>query len=301
VFNSELYIPRAAIIDDIRKLTYDTKRYRVRFKSPRRFASPASASPDARWGGGQKPNSEDDKSSESDYKPGQFVQVSVLGAGEVPISICSSPTQKGYFELSVRNTGLVTGAIHALKKGDEIGIRGPYGNCFPIEQAVGRNLIFVGGGIGLAPLRSAIMFVLHKRSDYGSVQILYGSRSKEDIVFVDDLEQWGTSKQSIVYTTIDRPQPGWTGHTGVVTTLFDKIRGLTDSKVFICGPSIMIHFAIKELLDAGWAPDDIITTLERHMKCGVGKCGHCYLGGKYVCTDGPVFTYSQINALGVEV
>jgi len=279
VFNSELYIPRAAIIENIRELTYDTRLYRVRFKC----------------------NSKCNESSESDYKPGQFVQVSVLGAGEVPISICSSPTQKGYFELSVRNTGLVTGAIHALKKGDEIGIRGPYGNCFPIEQAVGRNLIFVGGGIGLAPLRSAIKFVLHKRSDYGSVQILYGSRSKEDIVFVDDLEQWGTSKQSIVYTTIDRPQPDWTGHTGVVTTLFDKIRRLTDSKVFICGPSIMIHFAIKELLDTGWAPDDIITTLERHMKCGVGKCGHCYLGGKYVCTDGPVFTYSQINALGVEV
>ena len=279
MFNSELYIPRTAIIEDIRELTYDTKLYSVRFKY----------------------NSKCNESSESDYKPGQFVQVSVLGVGEAPISICSSPTQKGYFELSVRNVGLVTSAIHALKKGDEIGIRGPYGNCFPIEQVVGRDLIFVGGGIGLAPLRSAIRFVLDKRSAYGNMQILYGSRSMEDIVFADDLEQWSRQKQSIVYTTIDRPQAGWAGHTGLVTTLLDKIRGLNDNKVFVCGPLIMIHFVIKELLNAGWAPDDIITTLERYMKCGVGKCGHCYLGGKYVCTDGPVFTYSQINALGVEV
>ena len=277
MFNCKLYIPKAAIIEDTKDLTYDTRLYRLRFKS----------------------NSEG--GAENDYMPGQFVQVSVLGAGEAPISICSSPTQRGSFELCVRKAGLVTGALAQLQKGDELGIRGPYGNFFSVEELRGQPLVFIGGGIGLAPLRSVIKYVLDKREDYGDVIILYGARTKEDIVFSDELEEWRDQQDVKVFTSIDRAQAGWSGHVGVVTTLFDKIRGLSDYKALVCGPPIMIHFAIKELLDAGWASADIITTLERYMKCGVGKCGHCYIGGKYVCTDGPVFTYAQIDAMKVRV
>jgi sulfhydrogenase subunit gamma (sulfur reductase) len=277
VFNNELYVPRTAIIQGIKDLTYDTRLYRLKFKS----------------------NGEG--GAEHDCMPGQFVQVSILGAGEAPISICSSPTQQGYFELCVRKAGLVTGALANLRNGDELGIRGPYGNFFPVEELRGQPLVFVAGGIGLAPLRSVIKYVLDKRGDYGDVIILYGARTREDIVFADELRTWNEQPAVRVFTTIDAAQPGWSGHVGVVTTLFDKVRGLSDYKALVCGPPIMIHFAIKELLDAGRAGQDIITTLERHMKCGVGKCGHCYIGGKYVCTDGPVFTYAQIEALKVPV
>jgi sulfite reductase subunit B len=260
-------------------LTYDTRLYRLKFKN----------------------KSKGNSGAENDYRPGQFVQVSVLGAGEAPISICSSPSQKGSFELCVRDVGLVTGALAGLKQGDELGIRGPYGNSFPIDELRGQNLIFIAGGIGLAPLRSAINCVVANKDDYGRVTILYGARTKEDIVFASELDQWRQQKDLDVFTTIDKPQEGWTGNVGVVTTLIEKIKNQSNVKAFVCGPPIMIHFTIKELLGAGWAEHDIITTLERHMKCGVGKCGHCYIGGKYVCTDGPVFTYAQINEMAVEV
>lgn len=279
MYNSKMYIPRATIIQDIEDLTYDTKLFRLKFKN----------------------RCDCEAAGESNYEPGQFVQVSVLGAGEAPISICSSPADKGYFELCVRDVGLVTGAMHKLKKGDEIGIRGPYGNSFPIEEVKGQDFAFVAGGIGLAPLRSAINYVMADRSEYGNVTILYGARTKEDIVFADDLDEWAQIDGIDVHVTIDKPQQGWTGRTGVVTTLIDEIRGMSEYKCFVCGPPIMIHFTVKELLDAGWAQENIITTLERHMKCGVGKCGHCYIGDKYVCTDGPVFTCSQIDALKVEI
>jgi len=276
VFNSRLYTPRATVIDSVEELTYDTKLFKVQFKG----------------------RHESNGSSENDYKPGQFVQVSVLGAGEVPISLCSSPTEEGYFELCIRKTGLVTGAMSSLKKGDEFGIRGPYGNSFPVEEVKGQPLLFVGGGIGLAPLRSMIKYVFDNRDDYGQVTILYGARTKEDIVFAEELNQW--SKDNVdVLTTIDRSQEGWSGRVGVVTTLFKEVRRPATYKAVVCGPSIMIHFAIKELLALGLEEENIITTLERHMKCGVGKCGHCYIGGKYVCTDGPVFTYAQLNAMNV--
>jgi sulfite reductase subunit B len=279
VFNSKLFIPRPAVIENVKNLTYDTRLYKLKFKN----------------------KSKGNSINENDYRPGQFVQVSVLGAGEAPISICSSPSQKGCFELCVRDVGLVTGALASLKKGDELGIRGPYGNSFPIDELRGQDLIFIAGGIGLAPLRSAINYVVDNKDDYGQVTILYGARTKEDIVFASELDQWSRQKAFEVFTTIDKPQDGWTGNVGVVTTLIDKIKNQSNVRAFVCGPPIMIHFTIKELLDAGWAEQDIIATLERHMKCGVGKCGHCYIGGKYVCTDGPVFTYAQINEMAVEV
>ena len=279
MFNSELYIPRTAVITGTRELTYDTKLFKVRFKD----------------------GPERNGSGENDYKPGQFVQASVLGTGEVPISLCSSPTEEDYFELCVRKIGLVTGAMDSLKEGDELGIRGPYGNGFPTEQVKGEDLLFVAGGIGLAPLRSVIKYVFDNRDAYGQVSILYGARTKEDIVFAEELHQWGKEDNIEVLMTIDRPQEGWSGHVGVVTSLLKEVQHPATYKALVCGPSIMIHFAIKELSDLGLGEENIITTLERHMKCGVGKCGHCYIGGKYVCTDGPVFTYAQLNAMNMPV
>jgi NAD(P)H-flavin reductase len=190
VFNSKLYIPRAAVIENVENLTYDTKLYRLKFKS----------------------KSGADSGSESEYRPGQFVQVSVLGAGEAPISICSGPTQKGCLELCVRKAGLVTGVLAGLKNGDELGVRGPYGNFFPIEELRGQGLVFVGGGIGLAPLRSVIRYVMDNRDDYGEVIILYGARTKEDIVFADELDEWGKLPEVRVFATIDTAQKGWTGN-----------------------------------------------------------------------------------------
>ena len=279
MFNNKLYIPRTAVINSVRELTDDTKLFKVQFKN----------------------HCEQNSRSENDFKPGQFVQASVLGVGEVPISICSSPTKKNYFELCVRKTGLVTEAISELKKGDELGVRGPYGNGFSMEQLKGQDLLFVAGGIGLAPLRSVIEYVFDNRDNYRQLTVLYGARSKEDIVFAEELHQWGRGDNIEVSITIDCPQQGWDGHVGVVTTLFNEIRHPARYKALVCGPSIMIHFAIKELLDIGLRGESIITTLERHMKCGVGKCGHCYIGDKYVCTDGPVLTYAQLDAMNVSL
>jgi NAD(P)H-flavin reductase len=279
VFNSDLYIPRAAVVEKIDELTRDTRLYRIKFME----------------------SSEDGDGNESDYRPGQFVQISILGAGEVPISICSSPAEQGYLELCIRNTGAVTAAIHRLSEGDEVGIRGPYGSCFGLDELRGSDLVFIGGGIGLPPLRSAIKHVLANRSDYGDVIILYGARTMEDIILAHELEEWGRQPQVQVFTTIDTAQEGWDGHVGVVTTLFDRISHAFGYKAIVCGPSLMIHYVVYELLKAGWAAQDIIMTLERHMKCGVGKCGHCYLGDKYACVDGPVFTCEQLESWGVEV
>lgn len=277
MFNKDLYIPRAGIIKDIKDASPDTKLFRVIFKDKNARTS-----------------------REDDYKPGQFVQFSVLGSGEVPISIASSPTQKGYLEFLVRKIGSVTGAIHELKEKDEIGIRGPYGNFFPIEDMKGGNLVFVGGGCGLAPLRSIINYVLDKRKDYRDVTILYGARTKRDVIFKDEIDLWTSKYNFKMHLTVDcgPTDPGCS--TGVVTTLFDRLKDIKNQKIFICGPSIMIHFAAKGLLDLGAKENDIFVTLERYMKCGVGKCGHCYISTKYVCTDGPVFTLRDLREFGVE-
>jgi NAD(P)H-flavin reductase len=277
MFNKYLYIPRPCIIKEIKNTSNDTKLFRIVFKDKRAHAS-----------------------REDNYKPGQFVQFSILGAGEVPISIASSPTQKAYLEFLVRKIGVVTSAIHELKVKDEIGIRGPYGNYFPIEDMKGKNLIFVGGGCGLAPLRSVINYVLDKRKDYGDITILYGARTRDDLIFKDEIGLWRAKYNFKVHLTVDCGpiDPGCS--IGVVTTLFNRLEGIRNQKIFICGPSIMLHFAIKGLLELGAEEDNIFVTLERYMKCGVGKCGHCYIATKYVCSDGPVFSLRNLRELGTE-
>lgn len=232
------------------------------------------------------------------FKPGQFFQVSVLGIGEVPISVSSSPTEKGILELTVRDTGKVTKAMHKLSKNSSLGLRGPYGNFFPAGDMTGRDLVFVAGGIGLAPLRSLIKYVLDNRKKYGHIYLLYGARVQNEMIFKNELKEWQKQKGFDVLLTVDKQTPGWKSNVGVVTTLFDKLgQDLKDYTTVICGPPIMIKYAIQGLLKLGLKGKNIIVTLERYMKCGVGKCGHCYMVDKYVCIDGPVFSYSQLKGL----
>ena len=237
-----------------------------------------------------------------DYKPGQFVELSIYGAGEAPFGMCTSPTRKGYFMVTVREVGKLTRALHQSKVGDEIGIRGPFGNSFPYNELKGKNILIIAGGIGLPPLRSLIHYMLDNRNDYKNITILYGARTPGDMVYKLELEEWRARKDIEYMDTVDVADENWKGNVGVVTKLFPKIKIDPQSTVALtCGPPIMIKFVIQDLLKMGFASENIISTLERYMKCGVGKCGHCAIGHKYVCIDGPVFNYKQIKNLPEKV
>jgi sulfhydrogenase subunit gamma (sulfur reductase) len=225
-------------------------------------------------------------------RAGQFFMVSVMGAGEVPISAASAQGEP--LSLCIRKVGKVTAAIHELKEGDILGIRGPYGNAFPSEMARDRDVIFLAGGIGIAPLRPLIQEVAANAKSYGKVFVLYGAKTPEEIIFKDDLEGW--AKGTSVALTVDSPDEEWQGRTGVVTGLLDEVDAdFSKGVAFVCGPEVMIKASLRELASRGMPEDSIITTLEAHMKCGVGKCGHCYLASKYICTDGPVFTLRELR------
>jgi sulfhydrogenase subunit gamma (sulfur reductase) len=233
------------------------------------------------------------------HKPGQFVQVSILGVGEAPISVSSSPSRSnGTFELCVRRAGSLTEALHRLQPGDPIWIRGPYGTGFPIERFRGKDLLFAPGGLGLAPLRSLIQEVLDQRSKFGRVMILYGARNPSELLFTDELQDWKKYENVEVYLTVDRPGPEWRGNVGVITTLFPKVHVYAPNTVAITvGPPVMYRFVLIELLSLGIKEGNIWLSLERRMKCGVGKCGHCQIHHLYTCVDGPCFTYAQVKHL----
>ena len=272
----DLYLPDIAVIQDKIPETGDVTTFFVRFK-------------------------DNDIHKAFDYRPGQFLEVSVFNIGEIPISITSTPTRKEFIELSIKNVGLVSGAIHKLNQGSEIGLRGPFGNGFPYENAYGKNLLFVAGGIGLAPLRSLINFTLDNRDHYENVTILYGSRTPSDLVFQRELNEWEKRADLQFLVTVDRGEETWQGNVGVVTTLLPRADiTIENTMAFVCGPPVMIPFVIKDLVNLGFSDEAIISTLERHMKCGVGKCGHCCIGYKYVCQDGPVFSYKEMKALAEE-
>lgn len=231
-----------------------------------------------------------------EYVPGQFVEVSIAGIGEAPISISSTPTLGDSFELVVRKIGNVTNAIHNLKEGDRLGIRGPMGKgVYPVEQMKGKNLVFVCGGIGLVPQRSFINYVLHNRNDYGSVSILLGTKNPMERIFHSELEEWSKREDVNFMETVDRGDASWKGSVGVVTTLIPKIEDeLKDAAVLICGPPIMYKFVLMSLKEHEVTNDRIYLNLERKMKCGVGKCGHCQINKYYVCINGPVFCQSDL-------
>lgn len=232
-----------------------------------------------------------------DYRPGQFVQLSMFGIGEAPFSISSTPTRKGFIELGIRRTGSVTNAIHNLEIGDIVGIRGPYGNGFPIEDLKGRNLLFVAGGIGLVPLRSLINYVVDRRSQFGDVTIFYGTRSPSEIIFKDELASWDALDDVDFLMTVDEGDKDWKGNVGVVTTLFKKREIDPNTVALVCGPPVMYKFVVDELLKIGIGRDEILVSLERRMKCGVGKCAHCQIGHKLTCMDGPVFSIFEVEQL----
>jgi NAD(P)H-flavin reductase len=232
------------------------------------------------------------------YRPGQFAELSIFGVGECPIGIASSPTQKGLLEFCVRAVGTVTNAIHNLEAGDKLGVRGPLGNSWPVDEVRGKDLLFIGGGIGLPPLRSLIQYVLDKREEYGAVEIVYGARSPQDLVYKAELKEWEEREDVDLHVTVDVGDETWAGPVGFVPPFLKDINPSPRNKVtFTCGPPIMIKLVVDALEEMGYADADIITTLEMKMKCGVGKCGRCNIGDKYVCRDGPVFSFEQLRKI----
>jgi sulfhydrogenase subunit gamma (sulfur reductase) len=237
------------------------------------------------------------------FRPGQFAQVSLFGTGEFPASLPPSPTEDETF-FTVRQVGSCTAALHQLAPGTRFGVRGPYGNGFPMEAYRGQNLVFVAGGIGLIPLRSCIVYAIKNREQYGRIQIFYGAKTPKELMYRENLKQWSGQAGVECYLTVDRAEAGWTGNVGVVGSLFKQPQvrvPVERTTAFVCGPPIMFRFVIKDLLAMGFDDQQIVSTLERYMKCGVGKCGHCCIGVAYVCTDGPVFTYRQIKQLGEDI
>lgn len=262
-------LPEVAVVESIREETPTIKTFRV-------------VSPN-----GGKP---------IEHMPGQCAMISVPPVGEAIFSITSSPTEKDYLDFSIVKTGTVTNFLHDLEEGFEVGIRGPMGNHFPVEEVKGKDLLFIGGGIGLAPLRSFINYCFDNRDDYGKIDILYGARTPDDMIQKKDIHDiWPKQPNTDVYLTVDKECEGWDGKVALAPHYCEELGFSPENKVAItCGPPIMIKFILEALQKMGFSPDQIVTTLELRMKCGVGKCGRCNIGDKYVCIDGPVFTYAQL-------
>ncbi|MBL8174911.1 MAG: FAD/NAD(P)-binding protein [Bryobacterales bacterium] len=232
------------------------------------------------------------------FAPGQFTMLYAFGRGEVPISISGDPAEPGTLIHTIREVGPVTQALREVKKGGLIGVRGPYGTAWPVKEAEGNDVVFVAGGIGLAPLRPALYHVLHRRSRYGKVALLYGARTPNDILYRDELERWRSRFDMQVEVTVDRSQAAWRGHVGVVTRLISRTAFDPVSTVaMVCGPEVMMRFAVSELTARGVAQEQIHVSLERNMKCAVGFCGHCQLGPAFICKDGPVFVFPEVKRL----
>ena len=271
-----LYVPNLAVIDRVVEETWDTKTFRAVFTDER-------------------------MRKDFTYHPGQFQEVSVFGVGEATFCLTSSPTRAGFIEFSAKKVGAVTVALHELSEGETVGIRGPYGNWFPHEELRGKHLVFVGGGIGMAPLRSLLSFCLDRRSDYGHIDIFYGARTPGDLCYTREFDAWRNAPDTSLHLTVDRGDDRWTGKVGVVPAYVREVAPSPENAVAVtCGPPIMIKFTLPELTKLGFADEQIITTLEMKMKCGVGKCGRCNIGHTYVCLDGPVFTYAQLRHLPPE-
>ena len=268
----ETLIPKIGVITDIRKDTPDVKTFRVVGTDGKKLFK---------------------------HMPGQCAMVSVPGVGECMFSITSSPTNEEYMEFSIKKCGCVTEVIHAMEVGQQITVRGPYGKNFPVEEDFkGKDLLFIAGGIGLAPLRSVINYVRHYRQNYGKVVIVYGARSKDDLVDIDEIKtEWMNEENIEVYLTIDRPQDGWDGHVGFVPAYVKELNLNPNMTAVLCGPPIMIKFTLAGLLELGFDKSRVYTTLELRMKCGVGKCGRCNVGNKFVCKDGPVFCMTELDEL----
>ena len=231
-----------------------------------------------------------------DYKPGQFAMLSAFGEGEAPFGIVSLPERRDGLEFAVRRIGTVTGALHELEPGDILGVRGPFGNYFPLENYVGKNMVIIGGGIGMAPLRPVINKILEQRDDYRELLIINGARTPQDLVFAPEFRVWMEAPRTKLNLTVDRGDEQWGGRVALVPDVVKEVAPSPNNAIAItCGPPIMIRYTLAVLRELGFRDNQIVTTLEAKMKCGLGKCARCNVGDKYVCQDGPVFTLEQIS------
>ncbi|MGL6220667.1 MAG: FAD/NAD(P)-binding protein [Lacrimispora sphenoides] len=272
---TNVLIPGIGVITDVRRDTPDVKTFRVNGSE------------------GRKPFK---------HMPGQCAMLSIPGVGEAMFSITSSPTNRDYMEFSIKKCGCLTDWLHQMEEGQEIALRGPYGNYFPVDTDLkGKNLLFIAGGIGIAPLRSVIHYVIDHRADYGLVDIVYGARSAEDLVDLEEMRKdWSNVEGFRVHLTIDRAEEGWEGNVAFVPDYVRELKFSNDRTALVCGPPVMIKFVLQALEEMGFASTEIYTTMELKMKCGVGKCGRCNIGSKYVCKDGPVFRYDELGVLPSE-
>ncbi|MGI6112813.1 MAG: FAD/NAD(P)-binding protein [Mahellales bacterium] len=238
-----------------------------------------------------------------DFMPGQFLELSIPGVGEAPFGFASSPLDKEYIELSIKRVGLVTEAVHSLKIGSVVWLRGPFGNTFPLREMEGSKILVIAGGLGLAPLRPLVLYILshQNRDKYGDIQMLLAARTTSDFIYRREYENWKKAKDTSVILTIDNPEPGWTEKVGFPHVIVDEMDIDTDNTyAVLCGPPIMIKFVSTKLVELGIPKDKILTTLEMRMTCGVGKCGKCNIGHQYVCVDGPVFNMEQLSNMPQE-
>ena len=234
------------------------------------------------------------------YIPGQFAEISILGKGECPIGIASSPTEEGTIKFTIKKMGTVTSAFHNIEVEDIIGVRGPLGNGWPIEAMKGKNIVVIGGGFAFSTLRSLVLYILNEknRSSYGNITVIYGNRDSGEVLYGDLLEEWEKRDDIDVVLTIDRPEDSWTRKVGFVAAIVKEVAPPSDNALaVVCGPPIMIMTAQKELINLNWKDDQILNSLEMRMKCGVGKCGRCNIGNKFVCVDGPVFSVAELKKM----
>jgi len=237
------------------------------------------------------------------YIPGQFGELSIFGKGESPIGIASSPTQKGYVEFTVQRAGVVTTALHSMEEGTRMGIRGPLGNSWPIEFLEGKNIVIVGGGFAFTTLRSLINYMIHEsnRSRFGKITVVYGARTPGLLLYKDELIEWEKRGDINLNVTVDKGDATWKGREGFVPAVCKEVAPSSDNAVaLICGPPIMIRFTLPVFFELNFSKENIITSLEMRMKCGIGKCGRCNVGSKYVCKDGPVFSLAELDQLTKE-
>ncbi len=238
------------------------------------------------------------KNGDVSFQPGQFNMLYVFGVGEVPISISGDPSRGKVFVHTTRAVGAVTKAMSALRRADVVGVRGPFGMPWPLQETEGSDVVLIAGGIGLAPLRPALYMLLTHRQRYGKIALLYGTRSPEDLLYRKELERWRSRFDLDIHVTVDRAHAPWKGNVGVVTTLIGKAPFDAHSAVaMVCGPEVMMRFAIHELLKRGIPSTAVYLSMERNMKCGTGLCGHCQFGAAFVCRDGPVFRYADVERL----
>ncbi|SFR06628.1 FAD/NAD(P)-binding protein [Desulfoscipio geothermicus] len=243
-------------------------------------------------------NEEDEKS--FSYMPGQFAELCVFGKGEAPFGIASSPTEPGFLKFSVAKVGVVSTALHLMEEGTIVGVRGPLGNYYPVEEFKGKNVVIIGGGFAFTTLRSLATYMLHpeRRGDYGDITVIYGARNPGLLLYKEELAAWEQSPDINLVTTIDRPVDGWNGRVGFIPAVTEEVAPSAENAyAIICGPPVMIKFTMPVLEKLGFTPKTTIMSLENRMKCGIGMCGRCNVGGKYVCKDGPVFTRAQLNQL----